>query len=738
MERIIFLLGGYDLEMLEIKKILEERDGLLFFDKHLTWENAKLSMYDDILHEYGNQDNTEIYGIELREDGCPFIPANYKAIDHHNNLNDRVSSLEQLAEILQLKLSREQQLIAANDKGYIPEMKKMGATQEEIEQIRLKDRQMQGVSESDEQQAEEAINNKTEEKGIIVVKSVTNRFSPVCDRLFPYDRLFIYTDDEWMYYGKGKNKLVDFFKEEIGDGKIYHGGGDEGYIGMAKNTYSQKEILKTKEIIIQILGITYSYHIFYFPFKWELKDKKDKLFSERTNIENIKPDTFSNWLYNPAPVDDREAGELYNEKNYYYKFVHPVLYDTGKRDSILKHYERKETQTGDVYYKIARKDKTYTLHVDAMNLNLYATGVGMLTFFLRNEQENQKSPEDILTINQYGRRIFPLFIGDIAKRGQIAESLSIEGLYGNPDRYKEDFSGYTCENSWKPACFIENLIKDLSESIQIEPVIDDRMFVNCWYGNNELSKKIKNGELNIDKSEPGKKEIFNDQDDFWYKYIFVDTDTVCCQNSELRKELTCRHTYKRWQEGGTLYGISRYSLVLLTDEEEFAKDVLLVHTRTLHSRMVELLLIQRASILKFSNETTNVSKIFEDGKGYESMISEISSLYRAYIRFVNQIYFREIVAQDQGIELYQLMTDILDIENQIKDLDDEIEELHQYVSLKNSERLNIIAVILLPATLVASLFGMNNTNGLVSFWWQLLIAIGSSLIACIFFLKFKK
>lgn len=30
--------------------------------------------------------------------------------------------------------------------------------------------------------------------------------------------------------------------------------------------------------------------------------------------------------------------------------------------------------------------------------------------------------------------------------------------------------------------------------MDVTPVIDDRMLVNCWYGNDELSKEIKNNE----------------------------------------------------------------------------------------------------------------------------------------------------------------------------------------------------------------------------------------------------
>jgi hypothetical protein len=488
----------------------------------------------------------------------------------------------------------------------------------------------------------------------------------------------------------------------------------------------------------------YSYHIFYFPFKWENPEMKEKSFSKQTCVEELKFNEYSNWIHRPSTNDPTEADELYNEKNYYYKFVHPVLYDTGNPDSILKHFERKEPQEhkGNVTYKIAKRNgKIYFLKVDAINLNLYSTGVGMLIFYLINDRDDQKEPEDILAINQFGRRVFPPFIADLKKREQIAEYISIEGLYGEPSNYYEDFKDYDNNKDWQPSCFITNLIKDLIKDIHVIPVIDDRMFVNCWYGNDKLSKEL---------SEDSKYDDFlmNSTNSFWYRYVFIDSGGATCQNEAMKKELLKKQTNARWQKYGTLYGASHYSLVLLTDEGDFAKTVLLVHIRTIYSRMIELLLIQRASILKFSAEVTRVSNLSEKKKGHESMIEQISSLYRNYIRFVNQIYFREVVAQDQGIELYKLMLEILDTAHHIKDLDNEIEELHQYVSLlddrarnKNAEKLNKIAAIFLPATLIAGIFGMNFMDGnpvcKPLFWWQLLVVIGVSLIASIFFLRKK-
>ena len=48
----VFLLGGYDLEMLTIKQMLEERDGYIVLDKQLRWDNSLLSAYRNELDYY--------------------------------------------------------------------------------------------------------------------------------------------------------------------------------------------------------------------------------------------------------------------------------------------------------------------------------------------------------------------------------------------------------------------------------------------------------------------------------------------------------------------------------------------------------------------------------------------------------------------------------------------------------------------------------------------------------------
>ena len=456
----------------------------------------------------------------------------------------------------------------------------------------------------------------------------------------------------------------------------------------------------------------YSYHIFYFPFEWKRKNRKDETFSEQIKLEGIELKPGSCWeRVNREPDTEGEKEDFFNERQYYFPFVHPIMYDMKDEESnLMHHYERKEPKMGGVEYriKIKNREEPYRLMLDSMNLNLYSTGVGVLTLFLANSATREK--EDILNINQFGRRIMLPFYGDKDKKEgrQTAESLCITGLEGEGTDYTETFDDITPSKNatWKPAKFITRLISDLSDDIDtdnIHPIIDDRMLVNCWYPNNELAARVKDDKDFI-------------MGDFWYRYIFVDgSSEETCQNDEMKEKLLKESTYQRWQKYGTLYGLTRYSLMALTDEGDFSCNVLAKHMRTIYSRMFELVIVQRASILRFSGEVTKVSKLSNGISHKRKHLPEyIESLYQEYISFANQVYFTYVTAQDQGIEMYDMLMRQFTSADKVKDLDSEIDELYQFVTLiiereqnDMGQWLNTIATILLPATVVAALLGVN-------------------------------
>ncbi|MBM3436558.1 MAG: hypothetical protein FJY07_10130, partial [Bacteroidetes bacterium] len=322
--KCLFLLGGHDLEMIEIRNLLDAAV-IPYIDRNLSW-GARLSSYQDVLSENANKFEF-IYGIELIQD--IEFPVNYILIDHHNENAKKEASIEQVATLLEIELNDYQRMVAANDKGYIPAMVELGATSENIHEIRRKDRQAQGVTEEDEELAKESLKNAEHFKDVISVKSLTSKFSAVSDRLYPHEKFIVYNDAKLTYYGHFIKYLKEEFKDLINQNKAYCGGNPLGFFGIAENALSAEQL---EEMHQKILGMTtkpFSHHIFSFPFKIDIKKTKSELksipISERVDLKEIKDHFLSIRLDDNLSIweegNDQYHPLFFNFSNYFYPFA---------------------------------------------------------------------------------------------------------------------------------------------------------------------------------------------------------------------------------------------------------------------------------------------------------------------------------------------------------------------------------------------------------------------------------
>ena len=206
------------------------------------------------------------------------------------------------------------------------------------------------------------------------------------------------------------------------------------------------------------------------------------------------------------------------------------------------------------------------------------------------------------------------------------------------------------------------------------------------------------------------------------------------------KELVTNATYSRWNnvvgdiEYQTFFGISRYSFTCLTGTDYIG---LLRHVKTIYYRMASLVLAQRVLSLYYSREISEISKeLDEDKLSNKQLRKRVNILNRDYLRFVNNIYFREVTPQDQGIELYDLMQKQMNIKRDEEGLSTEVEQLYHYVTMTNDEQRNadteklaIIATLFLVPTLLTGIWGMNLNDENVWFWiWTIAASILAAII----------
>ena len=210
----VFIVPNNDLEAHTIIEMLE-REGVEVLVTGqawgASWENLEPEIQQAI--EKAKAEGKEIYGVELQGDS-----KGAHNIDHHiygeDDRSNSEASIEQVAKILEIEMSLDERFVAANDKGYIPAMEKLaeelGLSKEDTEaiinNIRMRDRQMQGVTLEQEAQAALAVEQlgKIEEKRPYIQMSLPHsKTSTITDRLYgKYENLLIISaDGETNFYG---------------------------------------------------------------------------------------------------------------------------------------------------------------------------------------------------------------------------------------------------------------------------------------------------------------------------------------------------------------------------------------------------------------------------------------------------------------------------------------------------------------------------------------------------------
>jgi hypothetical protein len=249
--RSVYFLGGRDLEMVEIARVLTEHN-IPYFDHGLDWSSATFAAYEEEICSAISHGRRPVL-IELRDIPAEVLPF-IDLIDHHGIESGHLPTCLEtvLARIGIPLLTREQQLIAANDKGYIEGMVAISATSEEIQRIRALDRKAQGITQEQELAGEESIKNLDNKfAGLTIVHLPHDKTATVTDSLSiqaggpGYNNLLIQCPEEISFFGNGP--LIDELIKQYGG---YCGGQlpRRGYWGM--QTSRSEMQLKVRNFII--------------------------------------------------------------------------------------------------------------------------------------------------------------------------------------------------------------------------------------------------------------------------------------------------------------------------------------------------------------------------------------------------------------------------------------------------------------------------------------------------------
>ena len=256
----IWIVPNNDLEAKAIIEMLE-REGEEYIVTGQAWGASWENLEEEIKQkiEKAKRSKIEVYGVELQGNKDGVIN-----IDHHiygeDDRSNEKSSLEQVADILKVELTLDEQFVSANDKGYIPEMEKLGRKlgiskedlKEIISNIRMRDREMQGVTIEQEIQAQgavEELGDISEKRDYISIDLPHSKTSTVTDRLYgKYDNLLITSaDGETNFFGT--TEIINMLNEKFPGG--WSGGQLDKGNGFWGGYADQSEIKEAVELMIE-------------------------------------------------------------------------------------------------------------------------------------------------------------------------------------------------------------------------------------------------------------------------------------------------------------------------------------------------------------------------------------------------------------------------------------------------------------------------------------------------------
>ncbi|MDR3149677.1 MAG: hypothetical protein LBT88_06685 [Oscillospiraceae bacterium] len=220
----------------------------------------------------------------------------------------------------------------------------------------------------------------------------------------------------------------------------------------------------------------------------------------------------------------------------------------------------------------------------------------------------------------------------------------------------------------------------------IRPCIEDRMFVCCLVSDQEFVPSIANGESlpSDDRYTIGEykyiKENYSPKvafsqtiphraSDILYKLLFIDLDDPSSQSRISRRKILENAVYDRWIDYGTIHAVTHHSFFCVTGSHEDVRKSVINPFLTEYIEMAIISLAQRSTILSLSAEAAKFVEGIEDNKTNKENLGKIEDLQKKYAQAQSQILIFDVTPQEQGVELFDMLTEQLYIKENRQYLD---------------------------------------------------------------------
>ena len=740
-------LGGRDLEMVEIAKLLAGRGDVEVHDRRLPWGATASAYAAEIRAAVGRGQSVVV--VELPDELPADVPRERVTwIDHHGALAgaDRPTSIEQVFALLGFppdEWTRDLTLVAANDRGHVRALQATGATPDEVVAIRARDRQAQGISEAEDEQGRDAAGRAETRCGgrLTAVRLPHARTATVTDVLDAglggpgYANLVVFCPGQTVFYGSGR--CVEALRKSYPDG--WSGGElpERGYWGIARSLPESEILPRLETAIVTKPAADIEVKAFHHTLLWPLLMKQ----GEDAQDKPIKPfvDAFlaAGWTEQVGNANGVHPDYTYEEVVYFHPFVRDFLFGDGETPSEKRSLRRfKRTDVTSVTVDIKPDDDkpaewfVKTLRVERVELFLVRPRVAMLMIEVSNRNPDANfdpriEPKlrdtrghitlaEVLHLQSRLRRIYPPFF-EKGKYGECPASVAWHGknLVCPPAATESDFRRFVVAGAEPPvfahwlAFFqdaqgrgsvrpLQSLADLKTDGLFLQQLLDDRMPGLSFIAVDEP-----------DEIEPKDCDLFPafDPPGFNYEYKFADG---------LREGFR----YTRFSHYGTTYYCNGTSFTTVCNTSVFNgkcySNLLLGHFRRHYTHLAVIAQFQHAALLYFAAELAGTPKGLAGRRSIDEYANpawrdRIRRLQQRFLKFRTRSYFTEVSNQIQPKDLFRIWTGHLgtaDLFARVSATNSEMYEAiegHEVKELAAEQaKLGRIAGIFLPFSLALS------------------------------------
>jgi len=455
--------------------------------------------------------------------------------------------------------------------------------------------------------------------------------------------------------------------------------------------------------------------------------------------------TADRWRHLPAGDGDGLA-ESYAEFVYFEPYVQRYLFgtiDEKPEDAPIRLWRRTDLQALDVVLpgNLGSAPGRYRLRVDRMNLYLFDTGNVMLVVELAHDESlacdiADGSPDPstlarIMALTEHVRRVFPpAFVGEAAQGADRPALFFPTSLH-----WATDATAPLHESPPVPAASFLDFVKECRAArlhpawrdvlaglpIEGEPSSDDRppVHLSLLGDDRAFSMTI----MQVDDigavSEPD-----------WVRIAMCDGPGVGWPYSRAFLDgWERRQTYDRHFDAaagsGTRYLLSGYSFAMVgstpgPEETDLFRNVFVGHGRRHYFQLALIAYFQKAALVTLSERLS-------DAMSARPRAPEVvEAIEQDILQFSTRYWFETLSAQVQAQELFDLLRENL----RLRPLYDQIRREARQAGVSeaareqrrlahNQNRLNLIAGVGLPLTIISGILGMNVFSAGDNLQWPL-------------------